>query len=212
MTKTPEGGVQRREVISGLAASATLAFVNNVAPFPGLSGSALAQTSHGHGNKEMLEAETTAQTVNFPELEKQQIERYKAQPDENVVMKDGVIHEFYGITRQEVIALPGLHPTPDVYRQFRFRNKNTGQLNSCCDGSDCRPAIIKMLGNGRIAVGVHYRVGTQSVALFYNIHIDETNIVSTETITNENKEYAKHKFHACVYGGRLYCAGFPVEG
>ena len=69
-----------------------------------------------------------------------------------------------------------------------------------------------MLGGGFIAVGVHYKIGEVSTVLFYKLHIKDTNIVSNDMLTDDNPEYTKHKFHACVWQGRVYCAGFPVEG
>lgn len=190
-----------------------LTFVAGLAPFPKLSGLSLAQTSSGEQNEELLHLTQRHDHVapTIPQLEQQQIDRYTNQPDDNVVFKDGKIDSFYGITRAEVLALPGRHPYPDVYTQFQFRNKQ-GTLQSCCSGNDCRPAILRMLGGGMVAVGVHFEVDTQHTVLFFKVHVSETNIVSTETLSGGNPEYTRHKYHACVYQGRLYCAGFPVEG
>lgn len=207
---TEQGGRVDRRTLLRDGSLALLSFVAGVAPFPAVSQISLAQTVGDRQNRELLDGERHAHTVDFRQVEQKQVQRYLQNADPEIIFKGDAIHSFYGILRSEVLALPGLHPTPDVYKQFTYRDKQ-GAYHTCCSGNDCRPAIIRMLGNRMIAVGVHYIENNRSVVLFFKISIDETNIVSTDSVQGDNPEYTKHKYHACVFDGKVYCAGFPAE-
>ncbi len=191
MSSNPEDMTKRDFVLGGAALGASL-----VAP------DALAQNYGAEFDHSLHQITDKAGAADF---EKRQAREYRADP--NVIFKGERISEFYGIKRSEIEVLPGHHPWPDIYRDLIYKDA-AGLTQSCCHGEDCRPAIIRSIGNGSVAVGLKM---FDSI-LFFKLQLADTRIFSNGTLLPGSEEFLKHKSHACVVGGTIRCVVLPADG
>ena len=102
-----------------------------------------------------------------------------------------------------------MHPIPDPYTNLLDRLGN-----SCCHGTDCRPAIIKDINlpgdpnDGKLAVGimfsnnVHFYIGDPKHERYSEN--------SPEKLISNNTEYiSASDEHACIVGDEVRCTVRP---
>lgn len=140
-------------------------------------------------------------------LEERQAKQYESDRD-NVKITDGKIQEFYGIKRSDVENLPGTHPVPDIYGDLEWTDQRTGVKYSCCHGNDCRPAIIRAIGEQGFAVGVNFF----GHVLFFKLLPSQVKIFSSDGLRPINEPFHKYKTHMCIVGGSPRCIVVPPQG